>query len=451
MREAELVISPHLTCCDGWEPLSPGRIHSAYARSVLYAARHRFCQAATSLSTSSSSLVNAVHSWGDSYHSYSNLSTSLWGYALCLDRPGFIATDEQFALPHRLDQCGAGGGGGDVDGDMNCAAMGCCAARLQPSVPADASSEAPASPSPYPQTSSHPGDEFWARLVLPDSASPLSTSADPQSEPLVLEFPGALPGQIVQFELRGASAAASSAASPPDAALCFALVNSATAGASAAGSSARDAVEAAEGEGRRGTSEPSLVFVQHRKRGWEVPGGKREQGETAIAAALRELREEGGDVVAAAVSGGEGDTKSAATTAPTHASAFVLGRYSIRQSASGCSSLAPDAATSASSAASHVKDVVVAGLASVLRPRAGGAVGGGDAAATPAFETVRAAVHPLLWLDAATIAAEGCALAPSPWQQVADRADRVSGLLGDAVFAVTVRALQAAVRWRQQQ
>ena len=42
------------------------------------------------------------------------------------------------------------------------------------------------------------------------------------------------------------------------------------------------------------SSEPCLLFVRHRVRGFELPGGKVECGETELQAAIRELREESG-------------------------------------------------------------------------------------------------------------------------------------------------------------
>lgn len=46
-------------------------------------------------------------------------------------------------------------------------------------------------------------------------------------------------------------------------------------------------------------SEGKLVLAKHRKRGWEIPGGTIEPGERPIVAAIREVFEETGAVVAA--------------------------------------------------------------------------------------------------------------------------------------------------------
>lgn len=52
---------------------------------------------------------------------------------------------------------------------------------------------------------------------------------------------------------------------------------------------------ARDARGRRG-----VVFVRHAKRGWELPGGRIEPGESAVQAARREFREETGHALAAA-------------------------------------------------------------------------------------------------------------------------------------------------------
>jgi 8-oxo-dGTP pyrophosphatase MutT (NUDIX family)/mannose-6-phosphate isomerase-like protein (cupin superfamily) len=93
---------------------------------------------------------------------------------------------------------------------------------------------------------------------------------------------------------------------------------------------------------------PLLMLVHHRRRGWELPGGKVEPGETAAAAAARETREEGAVDVDAA-------------------SLCCVGQYVIRGDGDG------DV---------HIKSVFVAVIRSVLRAdaTAAAAADGGDAA-----------------------------------------------------------------------
>ncbi|GGG20243.1 MULTISPECIES: NUDIX domain-containing protein [Paenibacillus] len=75
---------------------------------------------------------------------------------------------------------------------------------------------------------------------------------------MIAEFKGVLPGQEIFFTTQ------EELYSEPDCALIFAFYNR------------------------------QIIFTHHKKRGWELPGGKREKNECIIQAALRELLEETG-------------------------------------------------------------------------------------------------------------------------------------------------------------
>jgi len=102
---------------------------------------------------------------------------------------------------------------------------------------------------------------FW-RYILESSSSSSDTR---------FVFPGGLPSQRVTLSTDPARFRPH-----PHAVLVFVLQTPEAASASAP------------------SSEPGVLFVHHRRRGWELPGGKVDAGESAAQAAVREVAEESG-------------------------------------------------------------------------------------------------------------------------------------------------------------
>lgn len=201
----------------------------------------------------------------------------------------------------------------------------------------------------------HPSDLFWLQYhVNHRQPSSSNTTTEYQAlhptrhhvplPPLQLVFPGGLPTQSVTLTLNSSHTQKSTlthsdmtsdtftnsdnhhsgeSEKPPSnkdlhAVLCFALhtinidgyyskkplVNDRCQGTDRNGEhgGGGEAVKPVE-KGGHGYKVKGLALVKHKKRGWEVPGGKVDPGECGEGAALRELREEGGDRLAYAYSG----------------------------------------------------------------------------------------------------------------------------------------------------
>ncbi len=97
---------------------------------------------------------------------------------------------------------------------------------------------------------------FWSSYVLKDEDQSLKL-------PLVIDFPGTYSGQTVRLTLGQRSYY-----SLPNSVLIFAF-----------------------------NKDQQLLLVHHKQRGWELPGGKIEPGESAENAIIREVREESGVII----------------------------------------------------------------------------------------------------------------------------------------------------------
>jgi 8-oxo-dGTP pyrophosphatase MutT (NUDIX family) len=189
---------------------------------------------------------------------------------------------------------------------------------------------------------------------------------------------------------------------------------------------------------------PSVFLVEHARRGWELPGGKVDAGETAVQAAMREFEEETG----ISASAGPAWAREVASQLADPARWAALGEYVIEE---------PHRV--------HAKRVLVAVVHAHTQLLFGDDEPE-DPTRAPASltaltclqgETRRAAIAPLMLLPGHAPAAECCeAHAASPQSspsiagntQVPTRpcvGGRASPLLQDQVWPWVVRSLQRAV------